>query len=330
MNLPTRLKRLGLDTYFFLLIGTVGLASVLPARGVWTEVVSKLSFFGVALLFFLYGAKLNPRAIAAGIANWRLQSLIGLLTYAAFPIVGFGVAFLVAPYTTPEIAKGIVFLSILPSTVQSSIAFTGLARGNVPAAVCAATLSSLGGVVLTPVLAAVLLQSGSGGFSWDTMINIAVQILLPFALGQLARPKIGRWTEQHKRFTLTVDRSAILLIVYSAFSAGVVAGIWQSVGTNTLAIIVGINIVMLAVLLVTSTLAGTMIGLSREDRMAALFCGSTKSLATGLPIANILFAGQAISVIVLPLMLFHQIQLLTCAVIAQRHGQRLDPVPVAA
>lgn len=330
MGLMARLKRFGLDYYFFLLLGTVALASVIPARGMWADWVSKASFFGVALLFFIYGAKLNPRAIMAGIAHWRLQSLIGAFTYVAFPIVGVVLAWLVAPFTAPEVATGIVFLSILPSTVQSSIAFTALARGNVPAAVCAATLSNLAGVVLTPLLAAMLLRSGTGGFSFDTMTNIAIQILLPFALGQAARPVIGRWIEAHKRLTLSVDRGAILLIVYSAFSAGVAAGIWQSVGGTTLALIVLVNAVMLAGLLVATNVAGTMIGLPREDRMAALFCGSTKSLATGLPIANILFAGQVVSLIVLPLMLFHQMQLLTCAIISQRQAQRLDALPAAA
>jgi sodium/bile acid cotransporter 7 len=324
MGLPAQLKRFGLDAYFFLLLSVVALASLVPARGMSAEIVAKVAFFGVALLFFLYGAKLDPRAIAAGITNWRLQSLIAGCTYLAFPLVGVTLAAIVAPFAPPEVSIGIVFLAILPSTVQSSIAFTGMARANVPGAVCAATLSNLAGVVLTPLLAAWLLQSDTGGFSLDTMKNIAIQILLPFMLGQLARPKIGKWITAHKRVTLFVDRGAILLIVYSAFSAGVVSGIWQSVGAPVLLVIVAANAVMLVILLVGSMAAGKAMGLPREDCLAALFCGSTKSLATGLPIANILFAGQALSLIVLPLMLFHQMQLLTCAIIAQRQAQQLD------
>lgn len=323
MTLAARLKRFGIDYYFLLIIATVLLAALLPARGAAAGIVAKAAFFGVALLFFIYGAKLNPRAIVAGIANWRLQSLIGGFTYLAFPVAGLAFAAVAGPFVPTEIAMGIVFLSILPSTVQSSIAFTGLAGGNVPAAVCAATLSNLVGVALTPLLAALLLRAGTGGFSFDTMINIAVQILLPFALGQLVRFKIGHWVASHRRVTLTVDRGAILLIVYSAFSAGMVAGVWQTVALSTLGIVVGVNAVMLATLLLLSQQVGVRVGLPREDRLAMLFCGSTKSLATGLPIASIMFAGQAVSLIILPLMLFHQMQLLTCAIISQRQAQRL-------
>lgn len=330
MALAARLKRFGIDYYFFLILGTVALAALLPARGVAAGIVAKAAFFGVALLFFIYGAKLNPRAIAAGIANWRLQSLIGGFTYLAFPIAGLAFAALAGPFVPTEIAMGIVFLSILPSTVQSSIAFTGLAGGNVPGAVCAATLSNLAGVVLTPVLAALLLRSGTGGFSFDTMINIAIQILLPFALGQMVRFRIGRWLESHRRVTLTVDRGAILLIIYSAFSAGMVAGVWQAVAVSTLLAVIAVNAVMLALLLWLSNQVGLRVGLPRGDRLAMLFCGSTKSLATGLPIASIMFAGQAVSLIILPLMLFHQMQLLTCAVISQREAQNLTSQPALA
>jgi sodium/bile acid cotransporter 7 len=330
MALAARLKRFGIDYYFFLIIGTVLLAALLPARGAAAGIVAKAAVFGVALLFFIYGAKLNPRAITAGVANWRQQSLIRRFTYLAFPAAGLAFAAIAGPFVPPEISMGIVFLSILPSTVQSSIAFTGLAGGNVPGAVCAATLSNLAGVVLTPLLAALLLRAGTGGFSFDTMINIAIQILLPFALGQLARFKIGRWLEIHRRVTLTVDRGAILLIVYSAFSAGMVAGVWQAVALTTLVVVVGVNAVMLATLLLLSHQVGLRAGLPREDRLAMLFCGSTKSLATGLPIASIMFAGQAVSLIILPLMLFHQMQLLTCAIISQRQAQRLAVAPAVA
>lgn len=324
MSVVGALKRIGLDSFFFMLIGMVALASLAPAQGDGAKMVSKAAFYGVALLFFVYGAKLNPKAIATGITNWRVQGLIAACTFLLFPAAGVLLAMLIGPYVGQEIATGIVFLSVLPSTVQSSIAFTALARANVPAAVCAATLSNLVGVILTPLLAAWLLQSTIGGFSTATVKNVAIQILLPFAVGQILRPWIGPWVVAHRGVTLAIDRGAILLIVYSAFSAGVVAGIWQTVGIVTLAYILAANIVLLLLLLQVSIRVGGWIGLAREDQLTAMFCGSTKSLATGLPIANILFAGQSIGLIVLPLMLFHQLQLLTCAIIAQRQAQRLD------
>ena len=324
MSIGQRLKRLGFDFYLVLLIGTVALATLLPARGAAAEVVDMVSTGAVALLFFLYGVKLNTGAIVAGLTNWRLQALIFASTFIAFPIVGFILAFALGPLLPPELRIGLLYLAILPSTVQSSIAFTSIAHGNVPAAVCAASLSNLAGVFITPAAAALLLHtSGTSGLGADAIIGIAVQLLLPFVLGQLARPLLSRFVDRHPVLTRVVDRGSILIIVFSAFSAGVVAGIWQQVDIGTLAILFAADTVLLVVIMVLTSQAGRLSGLSRADRLALFFCGSKKSLASGLPMANILFAGQAASMIVLPLMLFHQLQLFVCAVIAQREGQRV-------
>jgi len=321
------LKRAGFDLYMVLLIGVVVLATLLPARGAGAELVAGVSYGAVALLFFLYGAKLNTAAILAGMANWRLQLLVFASTYAAFPLLGMLFAFALAPWLKPEIAIGLLYLSALPSTVQSSIAFTSIARGNVPAAVCAASISNLAGVFLTPALAAVLLHTSGGGVDPGAIVKIGVQILLPFLAGQLARPLLGKAIAAHPRLTQIVDRGSILLIVYSAFSAGVVAGIWSQVDGGTLALMIGADIALLALVMLGTRTAGRLAGLNREDRVALFFCGSKKSLASGLPMANILFAGQVVSLIVLPLMIFHQIQLFVCAVIAQRAAHRLADAP---
>ncbi|SEQ48585.1 solute carrier family 10 (sodium/bile acid cotransporter), member 7 [Devosia sp. YR412] len=250
-------------------------------------------------------------------------------TYLVFPLVGLGLSWSLAPWIDPSIALGILFLAVLPSTVQSSIAFTSMAQGNVPAAVCAASLSNLVGVVVTPALAALLLSTSGMGIRLDAVFGIAVQILLPFVVGQLLRRWIGAWIVRHKKVTLFVDRGSILLIVYSAFSAGMVAGIWQQVSGTTLILLVAADIVLLAVIIGASILTSRAARLTHADSMVMLFCGSTKSLASGLPIANILFVGQSISLIVLPLMLFHQLQLFVCAVLAQRQAHRLTTMQVA-
>ena len=322
MSLSARLKRIGLDTYLLMLIGTVVLATVLPVSGIGAVIVSQIAFYAVALLFFMYGAKLNSSAVVAGMANWRLQLLVFATTYIAFPIVGIVLASILSPWLEPSIVLGFLFLAVLPSTVQSSIAFTSMAQGNVPAAVCAASLSNLVGVLLTPALAALLFHTTGVGLNANAVVSIAIQILLPFALGQVARPWVGEWISRHKRVSLFVDRGSILLIVYSAFSAGVVAGIWQRVVLSTLTVMLLADMVLLAVVMVFAWFAGKSIGLPREDRMVMLFCGSTKSLASGIPIANILFVGQPIGLIVLPLMLFHQIQLVACAWLAKRYAAR--------
>lgn len=324
MSLAKRLKRFGLDYYLFLLVGTVVLATFLPASGIGAEIVDQVAYFAVALLFFLYGAKLNTSAIMAGITNWRLQGLVFGFTYLLFPLCGLALAAALSPWIEDELAIGIVYLSVLPSTVQSSIAFTSIARGNVPAAVCAASTSNILGVFLTPALVALLLHSSGEGISFQSIMDIGLQILAPFILGQLLRPLVGGFISRHTLLTQVVDRGSILIIVYSAFSAGVIAGIWEEVGLGSLSIIIVADVLLLAFVMVGTWWVGRAAGLDHADRLTLLFCGSKKSLASGLPMANILFAGQAVSMIILPLMLFHQIQLFVCAIIAQRAGHLAD------
>ena len=318
------LKKLPIDTYMLLLIATVVIASVLPVSGSAARFVSQLSSAAVALLFFLYGAKLKTQAIVAGIANWKLQLLVVGTTFGLFPLLGLGLAFLARPWLPEELVIGFLFLCILPSTVQSSIALTAMARGNVPAAICAASLSNMLGVVLTPAFAALLLSTNGLKIDASSVIGICVQLLLPFVAGQLVRPLIGGWIERNKLLTMVVDRGSILLIIYSAFSAGVVAGIWGRLDGTTLSVLIGLDLILLLLVMVIVRRMGRLAGLSREDEVSLLFCGSQKSLASGVPIANILFVGSATGMIILPLMLYHQFQLFLCAAIAQRYAAADD------
>jgi sodium/bile acid cotransporter 7 len=317
----TTLRRL-IDPYLLMLIATVAIAAVLPARGQGAVVAEWATTAAVALLFFLYGARLSPAAIWAGLSNWRLQSLVLAITFVLFPLVGLGVHALTGRWLTPEIAIGLLYVCLLPSTVQSSIAFTSIARGNVPAALCSASVSNLLGVLITPILVSMLLPGSSGGVSFKAIEDIALQILLPFALGQLARPAIGGLLIRHARLASYVDRGSILLVVYGAFSAGMVAGVWAKLSAVDLGVVIVLNLVILGVIMVTATVASRRLGFSKEDEIAIVFCGSKKSMASGIPMAAILFAGHAVSLIVLPLMLFHQIQLFVCAVLARRYAER--------
>jgi len=235
------------------------------------------------------------------------------------------IALVFRPWLTPDLSTGLIFLSVLPSTVQSSIAFTSIARGNVPAALCSASISNLLGIVVTPLLVALLLSGHGGGFSLSALRDIALQLLLPFGLGQAARPFVGKWIVAHKKLTSFVDRGSILLIVYGAFSEGMVAGVWSQLSWQSLALVLVLDLLMLAIGLVITTVVSRRLKFSKEDEIAIVFCGSKKSMASGIPMANILFAGQAVSLIVLPLMLFHQAQLMACAAIARRYARRAEP-----
>ena len=276
----------------------------------------------VALLFLLYGARLAPQAIWAGLAQWRLQLLVFLSTFLLFPLLGVGVAAATQAWLPAPIVTGLLYLCLLPSTVQSSIAFTSIARGNVPAALCSASLSNLVGVVITPLLVAQLLNSASGGLSLDALRDIAVQILLPFVVGQAVRPWAQGWLLAHPLLTKVVDRGSVLVVVYAAFGAGVVAGLWQHVSPLTLVAIVFVSLVILAIVIGATRLASRTLGFTVPDEIATVFCGSKKSMASGIPMAAILFPAHSVGLIVLPLMIFHQVQLFVCAWLARRYAER--------
>ncbi len=320
--LRSLLARFSIDPYLLLLIGTVILALLLPARGAAQGIAEMAVTLAVGLLFFLYGARLSASAVWAGIAHWRLQSLVLASTFVLFPLLGLAVYFLAGAWVPHDIAIGLLYLCLLPSTVQSSIAFTSIARGNVPAALCSASVSNLLGVVLTPILVAWLLPASGGGFSMGAIEDIALQILLPFLAGQALRRWIGGWILRHRTLTSIADRGSILLVVYAAFSAGVVAGVWSSLSVPDFVIVLLLSTLILAIVIAITTALSRALGFSTEDEIAIVFCGSKKSMASGIPMATILFAGHAVGLIVLPLMLFHQIQLFVCATLARRYAKR--------
>ncbi|MFF3393833.1 bile acid:sodium symporter family protein [Streptomyces sp. NPDC002669] len=313
---------LPVDPYILALIGTVALAATLPASGTAAEVAKGASTGAVALLFFLYGARLSTAETLEGLRHWRLHLTVLICTFVAFPLLGLAAGGLVPYVLTPQLHSGLLFLCLVPSTIQSSIAFTSIARGNVSAAICAGSFSSIAGIFLTPLFAAVLLGEEGGGFSADALLRIAVQLLLPFVAGQLLRRWIGGFLTRRKKILGRVDRGSILLVVYTAFSAGMVTGVWHQVTPARLGALLGVEALLLALMLTIGWYGAKRLGFGREDRVAIQFAGANKSLAAGLPMASVLFGAQA-SLAVLPLMLFHQMQLMVCAVIAKRRSH--DP-----
>ncbi|MGI5403912.1 bile acid:sodium symporter family protein [Streptomyces sp. CA-135486] len=324
LQLPSWLP---VDPYIMALLGTVCLAALIPASGAAAEVVGGASTGAVALLFFLYGARLSTREALEGLRHWRLHLTVLAATFLAFPLLGLAARVLEPQVLTPQLYSGLLFLCLVPSTIQSSIAFTSIARGNVPAAICAGSFSSLAGIVLTPLLAALLLGGSAGGFSTDSLIKIVLQLLVPFLAGQLLRRWVGGFLTRRKRALGYVDRGSILLVVYTAFSEGMVAGVWHQVTAVRLTALLGVEAVLLAAMLLLTWYGAKRLGFGRADRIAIQFAGSKKSLAAGLPTASVLFGAQA-GVAVLPLMLFHQMQLMVCAVLAKRRSR--DAGAVAA
>jgi solute carrier family 10 (sodium/bile acid cotransporter), member 7 len=259
--------------------------------------------------------------VFAGMTHWRLHLAVLSSTYILFPLLGLLLAPLVTAALGPTLALGMLFICCLPSTVQSSIAFTSIARGNVPAAVVSASLSNILGIVLTPVLTGLLLAR-SGALSGDAFLSIATLLLFPFIAGQVTRRWLGGWVAAHRGMLSIVDRGSILLMVYAAFSKAVTGGLWSRVSAWQLLLLLAACCVLLAVVLVVTTQGARRLGFNRTDEIPIVFCGSKKSLVSGVPMANVLFAGAEAGMIVLPLMIFHQVQLLVCAWLAQRYAAR--------
>ncbi|WP_323644774.1 bile acid:sodium symporter family protein [Pectobacterium versatile] len=319
------LQRLRIDKFLLVLILVVVTASILPAEGSVKVFFEHLTTAAIALLFFMHGAKLSRESITTGMGHWRLHLVVFASTFILFPLLGIGMSLLSPVVLTPTLYLGFLYLCALPATVQSAIAYTSMAGGNVAAAICSASASSILGVFLSPILVGLLMHTQGG--ETDTLHaigSIIMQLMVPFVIGHLSRPLIAKWVERNRKLINITDRSSILLVVYVAFSEAVVQGIWGQINAWSLLAVVGCSIVLLAIVLVVNTLVARKLGFNTADEITIVFCGSKKSLANGIPMANVLFPAAAVGAMVLPLMIFHQIQLMVCAALAQRYAKRIN------
>lgn len=311
-----------LDPLIVLIVAAVVIAIIAPARGTFADVFGVATTLAIALLFFLYGARLSTQEALAGLKNWKLHLTILLFTFAFFPLLGI----LLRPLehvVGHDLSMGILFLTLVPSTVQSSVAFTSIARGNVAGAIVSASASNLAGVFLTPLLVMLLMSTGSGvQIDGSVFLDIALQLLLPFVLGQLLR----RWVKDvaANKATKIVDRGSIAMVVYSAFSSGIVAGIWSDISVWQVCFLVLLSVLIVAFMLYLTKAVPERLGFPRADVIAIEFCGTKKSLATGLPMASVIFGGSTLGLLILPLMIFHQVQLMMCSWLAARYSRAAD------
>ncbi|MCG7465516.1 bile acid:sodium symporter [Corynebacterium tuberculostearicum] len=310
------------DPLIVLIILAVIIAIIAPARGNFADIFGQLTNVAIALLFFLYGARLSTQEALNGLKHWRLHLTILAFTFVVYPLIGIALRPLTA-VISHDMYLGILFLTLVPSTVQSSVAFTSIAKGNVAGAIVSASASNLVGVIITPLLVMFLMGTG-GGVHIDTSVfgEIALLLLAPFVLGQLTRRWVGKVAQS--KATKVVDRGSIAMVVYSAFSKGVVDGIWSSISLWDLAFLVVFAAAFVAFMLWLTRKASQKMGFNRADTIAIEFCGSKKSLATGLPMASVIFAsgGASLGLLILPLMIYHQVQLMMCSWLAARYAQR--------
>jgi sodium/bile acid cotransporter 7 len=308
------------DRFALSIVGVVMLGAFLPVQGnaaVWVGIASQVA---MALLFFLQGVRLSRQAVLAGILHWRLHLTIFAATFVVFPLLGLALAPLSGPVLAPPIYLGLLFLCCLPSAVQSSVIFTSIAGGNVAAALCSASLSSILGMVLTPLLVGVLLHT-QGEAPQGGVVKLIGLLLLPFVAGQALQHWLVPLIKQHQAWSRRLDLGSALLVVYAAISAATLSGMWSRLPLESFAVLVAVDAALMAVMLAANTVAARRLGFAREDRIAIVLCGSQKGLVTGIAMANALFAPATVGFVVLPLMIFHQMQFMVCAALAQRFAK---------
>ena len=284
------------------------------------ELINKL---GVSLIFFLHGLTLSFAALLAGTRKWRVHVLVQCSTFVLFPALGLLLLAATAGHIDVELRTGLFFLCALPSTVSSSVALTAAARGNVAVAVFNATLSSLLGVVLTPLwLSLALGAAGQALPLGSVVLDLVLWLVLPLLVGQATRPWLGVWATRHRTGINVVDRLTILLLVYTSFCDSMVAGVWQS-GGAALVVSAAACGLLLAFALGLIWLLGHALGFERADRIAALFCGSKKTLASGVPMARVIFGAHPhLAIVLLPIMIYHPLQLVVGGWLASRLARR--------
>lgn len=310
------IRRLLPDRFILLLLATVVAATLIPARGHILVAIGWISNAAIFLLFFLHGARLSPQAVLDGAKRWRLHAAVLGFGYVAMPAMMLGVSHALQGQFAPGLLLGLIFLGVLPTTVQSSIAYASMARGNIAASVIASAVSNVLGVVLAPLLLAVLASTAFGEFSLSSIGRVAMLLLLPFALGQVLRRLVLPTIQRHARFAGMMDKLTIVLAVYTAFAEAAAQGLWQRIGPGELAALMALVLVLLLIAFAAAWGLGAMLGLNREDRVTLLFSGAQKSLATGAPMARILFPPAIAGAVILPLLIYHQLQLMLSAWIA--------------
>ncbi|QCF25954.1 bile acid:sodium symporter family protein [Hydrocarboniclastica marina] len=321
--------RVPVDGFTLVLLGTIGLATILPAEGGFAEQLSFTGSGAVALLFFLHGAALSRKQVLAGAGHWKLHLIITTMTFVVFPLLVWPLSLVPASWMPEDLVYGFLYLGVLPSAVSSSIAFTAMARGNVPAAVCSAAASNVFGMMLTPFLLMLLVNMAGDGFAAGSALkDIILQLLLPFFAGHALRPWLARLMDRHKALLGRYDQGVIVLIVYSAFSHSVVSGLWESLPIASVVLAIALCFALLFLVILIGRLAAMNLGLDAADEAAVVFCGSKKSLASGLPMAKVLFAGHpGFGAIVLPIMCYNQIQIIVGAILARQYQARISEAP---
>lgn len=278
---------------------------------------------GIALIFLLQGLLLDLAAMRQGAGQWKLHLLVQGFTFLGFPIAGLAIDALGGGLLPPSLRLGFLYLFVLPSTVSTAVVYTTQAGGNTPAAIFNATLSSLIGVFATPLWTGVLVEAGSTGHGnydpWSALRQLVLLVLLPLVVGMALRPSLRAQVDPRKKKVGNFNSALVLFMVYVAFCDSFGGGLWSRTDSSLLfEAVLGVALALgLSSWLAWKTAAW--LGLGRPEQITSLFCAPQKTLASGVPMAGLLFAGRPdLGLILLPLLLYHPLQLLVGGVLVDR------------
>ena len=301
------MQRFKIDPFIIGIVSCAVLGLIIPVPSAVAKVLDEIKICAIAL----YGARLRSRDVLKELRSWKLQGAILLATFGLCPLLAWATSAAFSTLVGHTLALGLLFVGLLPSTVQSSVTMTSIARGNIAASVCAATISTIAGVVLTPLLALLFLGQG-GQINASGLVDVFVQIVVPFALGQLVEPKVGNYVRRHRMVLRQYDQAVIWLIVFAAMSLHV----WTAVKAWQIGLMLVAIVVELALTLACTWYLGKPLKFAYGDRVSLLMCGSKKSLTTGLPLAGAMFSPAMAATVAVPMICFHQLQLLICSALA--------------
>ncbi|WP_262707513.1 bile acid:sodium symporter family protein [Larkinella soli] len=321
--------RAGLDWFLLALLAMIGLAYLWPKPGIQEGPfsLSSLAGYGVSLIFFFYGLRLSLEKLRVGLSNWRLHLTVHLTTFVLFPLLILAARSLFADDPADPLWLGAFYMAALPSTVSSSVVMVSIAGGNLPAAIFNASISSLIGVFLTPVWMGLVLAAGSGDYDLGSIIGkLALQVIAPVILGMLLNRWGGAFAERHKKALRYFDQTVILLIVYTSFCESFSRRMFQNLSLEDFLVLSACMLGLFFLVFGMVLLISRLMGFSREDRITALFCGSKKSLVQGSVMVNVLFPGTIAGIALLPIMIYHGLQLIAASILAQAMA-RAAPQP---
>src|SRR5690606_19245409 len=278
---------------------------------------------GIGLIFFFYGLKLAPAELKAGFFNYRSHLLIQSVTFLLFPLLTLIFIPIFEEGTGSDIWIAIFFLGVLPSTVSSSVVMVAIAKGNLPTAIFNASISGLIGIMATPLwLSLFMLKTGE--FSITAIISkLLLQIVLPLILGLLLQRFLGNFARANSKKLSLFDKAVIVLIVFSSFSTSFASNLFATIDPLSLVKLSVIVVILFFAVYAFTGYVCKLFNFNLQDTITVKFAGTKKSLVHGSVMAKIIFGSSAsLGLFLLPIMLYHILQLLVIAVFAENYRKK--------